>query len=140
MPAIFENEDDIKNYVTQAAFEPTNIKVTAHGQQRLIYRNLDIKIGVSCYVFAQDQILILERSPTVNFGGRWGTVSGYVDDLEIIRNSDQICRDHLIQEFSEEIGWTISDPAMLKYCGTHALIRPQLPQLPQPLAMQLECD
>lgn len=126
MPALFENEDDIKKYVIQAASLPANVKVTAHGQQRLNYRNLDIKIGVSCYVFAKDQILILERSPTVNFGGRWGTVSGYIDDLEIILNSNHICRDHLIQEFAEEIGWTISDPIMLRYCGTHALIGPQV--------------
>jgi 8-oxo-dGTP pyrophosphatase MutT (NUDIX family) len=126
MPGLFENEDDIKNYVIQAASKPTNLKVTTNGKQRLNYRNLDIKIGVSCYVLAQDQVLILERSPTVNFGGRWGTVSGYIDSLEIIRNSSQICREHLIEEFEEEIGWTITDPAMLKYCGTHALIGPQL--------------
>jgi 8-oxo-dGTP pyrophosphatase MutT (NUDIX family) len=126
MLALFKNEDDIKNYVIQAASEPANILVTADGKQCLNYRNLDIKIGVICYVLTQEQILILERSPTVNFGGQWGTVSGYVDDIEIIRNSSQFCRDHLIEEFSEEIGWTINDPTMLKYCGTHALIQPQL--------------
>ncbi len=125
MRPIFENENDIKNYVIQAATEPTNVKVTADGKQRLNYRNLGIKIGVIGYVLAGDRILILERSPTVNFNGQWGTVSGYVDDLEIIRNSSQICLDHLVEEFSEEIGWKISDSGMLKYCGTHAFIAPQ---------------
>jgi len=126
MPRLFDNEAEIKNYLIQAASEPANLKVTADGKQRLNYRNLGIKIGVTCYVLAQSRVLILERSPLVNFGGRWGTVSGYIDDLEIIQNSNQICRDHLIQEFQEEIGWTISDSMMLKYCGTHALIQSQL--------------
>lgn len=126
MSAIFHNETEIQQYVIKAASFPENIKVTYDGNQLLNYRNLDTKIGVTCYVLTPDKILILERSPTVNFSGRWGTVSGYVDNLEIIRNSSQICRDHLIQEFQEEIGWTISDPTILKYCGTHALIKPQL--------------
>ncbi len=126
MPGLFVDEEDIRNYVTQVASVPANVKVTADGKQRLNYRHLNIKIGVSCYVLTQQQILILERSPTVSFGGRWGTVSGYVDDLAIIRNSSHICRDHLIEEFQEEIGWTISDPTSLKYCGTHALITSQI--------------
>lgn len=126
MSAIFQNETEIQQYVIQTASFPGNIKIDNNGKQLLNYRNLDTKIGVTCYVLTPEKILILERSPTVNFGGRWGTVSGYVDNLEIIRNSSQICRDHLIEEFQEEIGWTISDPAILKYCGTHALIKPQL--------------
>jgi len=126
MLALFENETDIRNYILQATSEPENVKVMPDGKQRLNYRNLDIKIGVICYVLAQNRILILERSPTVNFGGRWGTVSGYIDDLDIIQNSNQICRDHIIQEFQEEIGWTIRDLEMLKYCGTHALIGTQV--------------
>lgn len=125
MLAIFDNDNDMRHYILQAASQPENIKVAADGKQYLNYRNLNIKIGVIGYVLTQEQILILERSPTVNFGGQWGTVSGYVDDLEIIQNSNQFCRDHLIQEFSEEIGWTFDDPSLLKYCGTHALIHPQ---------------
>ena len=126
MPRLFDNEAEIKNYLVQAASEPANIKVTADGKQRLNYRNLGIKIGVTCYVLAQGRVLILERSPLVNFGGRWGTVCGYIDTLEIIQNSNQIYCDHLIEEFQEEVGWAISDPTMLTYCGTHALIQPQL--------------
>jgi 8-oxo-dGTP pyrophosphatase MutT (NUDIX family) len=126
MSAIFKNEDDIKKYVIQAASLSTNIKVYPDGKHLLNYRNLETKIGVICYVLTKEKILILERSPTVNFGNQWGTVSGYVDDLEIISNSNQFCRDHLIGEFQEEINWTITDPATLKYCGTHALIKPNL--------------
>ena len=126
MVGIFNNENEIRTYILQAASEPGNVKVTADGKQRLNYRNLDIKIGTLCYILKRDRILILERSPIVNFGGQWGTVSGYIDDLDIVRNSDHICRDHLIEEFSEEIGWTIGEPEKLQYCGTHALVESQL--------------
>lgn len=125
MVALFTTGKDIRKYLLKAAEQPENIQVMADGKQYLNYRNLNIKVGVVCYVFTQDQILILQRSPTVKFSGQWGTVSGYIDDLELIRNSNQFCRDHLIQEFSEEIGWTIDEPRMLKYCGTHTLIQPQ---------------
>ncbi len=125
MVALFNTGNDIRNYILKAAEQPENIQVMADGKQYLNYRNLNIKVGVVCYVLTPDRILILQRSPTVKFSGQWGTVSGYIDDLELIRNSSQFCRAHLIQEFSEEIGWTIDDPRMLKYCGTHTLIQPQ---------------
>ncbi len=56
MPGLFVDEEDIRNYVTQVASVPANVKVTADGKQRLNYRHLNIKIGVSCYVLTQQQI------------------------------------------------------------------------------------
>jgi hypothetical protein len=41
MPAIFDNENDIRNYILQAAYEPANVKVTADGKRRLNYRNYE---------------------------------------------------------------------------------------------------
>ena len=45
MPAIFDNENDIRNYILQAAYEPANVKVTADGKRRLNYRNYECWVG-----------------------------------------------------------------------------------------------
>ena len=125
MTEIFANEREIKDYILQAASKPENLKLTANGECILNYRHLTTKIGVSCYIIFQNTILILERSPLVNFSGKWGTISGYVDNLEIIQNSRRFLHDHIIQELQEEIGWNLNESMSLKSCNNHALITPQ---------------
>lgn len=113
-----------KGYILQAASQPEHLFVNSQGEKCLSYRNLPLKVGVSCYVIWQNQILLLKRSPIVKFGGKWGTVSGYVDNLELLHNSEDFVRAHIIQEFSEEVGWVVDESMNLRYCGTHALIQP----------------
>ena len=126
MIGIFESEQEIKDYIIQASLNPENIRSTPHGERRLSYRNLKTIIGVTCYIIFNNKLLILERSPTVKYGGKWGTVSGYVDNLEIIHTSGQILRDHIIKEIQEEIGWDLNYLMPLKYCNSHALIEPNI--------------
>jgi 8-oxo-dGTP pyrophosphatase MutT (NUDIX family) len=126
MPGIFESEQEIKDYIIQASLNPENIRSTPHRERCLSYRNLPTKIGVTCYIIFNNKLLILERSPIVNHGGKWGIVSGYVDNLEIIHTSGEILRDHIIKEIQEEIGWELDDLMPLKYCNSHALIEPNV--------------
>ena len=126
MTGIFESEQEIKDYIIHASLNPENIRSISHGEQCLSYRNLKTIIGVSAYIIFNNKLLILERSPTVKHGGKWGTVSGYVDNLEIIHTSGQIFHDHIIKEIQEEIGWELDDRMTLRYCKSHALIEPNI--------------
>ncbi|MEW6498611.1 MAG: hypothetical protein AB1589_39855 [Cyanobacteriota bacterium] len=65
MVALFNTGKDIRKYILEAATQPENILVTANGKHYLNYRNLNIKVGVVCYVLTPDRILIWQRSPTV---------------------------------------------------------------------------
>jgi 8-oxo-dGTP pyrophosphatase MutT (NUDIX family) len=121
---MFVTEQAIKDYILKAASQPDNLFLNSQGDYCLSYRNLPLKVGVSCYVIWQTKILLIKRSPLVKFSGKWGTVSGYVDNLSLLQNSENVVRDHIIQEFQEEIAWII-DESMLKYCGTHALVQPE---------------
>jgi 8-oxo-dGTP pyrophosphatase MutT (NUDIX family) len=125
VPEIFASETEIKDYILQASSNPENVKLTPNGERILNYRHLTTKVGVSCYIIFQNKILILERSPLVKCSGTWGTVSGYVDNLEMIQNSRHFLRPHIIQELQEEIGWHLDESMTLKYCNNHALITPR---------------
>lgn len=114
-----------KDYILQAASQPEHLFLNSSGDWCLSYRNLPLKVGVSCYVIWQEKILLLLRSPVVKFGGKWGTVSGYVDNLTLLHNSENFLRDHIIQEFLEEVGWVVDKSMNLRYCGTHELILPE---------------
>lgn len=114
-----------KDYILQAASQPEHLFLNSNGELCLSYRNLPLKVGVSCYVIWQEKILLLLRSPAVKFSGKWGTVSGYVDNLELLHNSNDFVRDHIVQEFVEEVGWVIDESMNLRYCGTHALMLPE---------------
>lgn len=123
--SMFATEQAIKDYIQQAASQTENLFLNANGDWCISYRNLPIKVGVSCYVIWQQKILLLLRSPQVKFGGKWGTVSGYIDNLAILKNSQNIALAHIIQEFQEEIGWKLNNSTSLQYCGTHALFQPE---------------
>jgi len=114
-----------KDYILKAASQPEHLFVNSNGDWCLSYRNLPLKVGVSCYVIWQEKILLLLRSPAVRFSGKWGTVSGYVDNLELLHNSNDFGRDHIIQEFIEEVGWVVDESMNLRYGGTHALMLPE---------------
>lgn len=127
MTGIFESDREIKDYIIQASLNPEHIKSNNRGERYLSYRKLTTIIGVTCYIIFNNKILILERVPSVNFGGgKWGTVSGYVDSLEIVHTSNQILRDHIIKEIQEEIGWDLDDRMTLSYCSNHSFIEPQV--------------
>lgn len=113
-----------KDYILQAATQPEQVFLNRNGDRCLSYRNLPRKVGVSCYVIWQNRILLLKRSSLVKFAGKWGTVSGYVDNLELLHNSEDFIRDHIIQELLEEVGWIVDQSMKLRYCGTHTLIKP----------------
>lgn len=121
---MFATQQAIIEYIQQAANQPENLFLNDKGDLYLSYRNLPIKLGVTCYVIWQEKILLLLRSPQVKFGGKWGTVSGYIDNLAILKNSQHIARAHIIQEFQEEICWNLNEATPLQYCGTHSLILP----------------
>ena len=114
-----------KDYILKAASQPEHLFINSNGDWCLSYRNLPLKVGVSCYVIWQEKILLLLRSPAVRFSGKWGTVSGYVDNLELLHNSNDFGRDHIIQEFIEEVGWVVDESMNLRYGGTHALMLPE---------------
>lgn len=114
-----------KDYILKAASQPEHLFLNSNGEWCLSYRHLPLKVGVSCYVIWQEKILLLLRSPAVKFSGKWGTVSGYVDNLELLHNSNDFVRDHIIQEFLEEVGWVVDESMNLRYCGTHALMLPE---------------
>jgi ADP-ribose pyrophosphatase len=122
---MFATEQALKDYIRQAAEQPSNLFLNSNGDWCLSYRNLSLKVGVSCYVIWQSKILLIKRSPKVKFAGKWGTVSGYVDNLTMLQNSPNVFHAHIIQEFQEEIGWSVDESMNLQYWGTHALVQPE---------------
>jgi 8-oxo-dGTP pyrophosphatase MutT (NUDIX family) len=125
MHQLFTDRTQLLQYLQTAAANPA-VHWENHGSRCLDYRQLNPHIGVSCYIHCQQHLLILERSHLVSAPGTWGTVSGYVDKLELIERSPQIFHDHLLEEFAEELGWTIAPPLQLIHRSAQSLIFPDI--------------
>jgi hypothetical protein len=57
---MFATEQALKDYIRQAAEQPSNLFLNSNGDWCLSYRNLSLKVGVSCYVIWQSKILLMK--------------------------------------------------------------------------------
>ncbi|MGI0491043.1 NUDIX domain-containing protein [Alkalinema pantanalense CENA528] len=133
----FPDRASLRSYLLQVA-AADNLGTLATTDRVLNFRHVPIKVGVTGYVLQGDRILLLERSNLVQFSGKWSTVSGYIDNIDWIHDRPQFCRDHLIQEFQEEIGWKLADEMSLRECGTYTIDEPDVKLHLEMFA--LECD
>ncbi|MBD2327659.1 NUDIX domain-containing protein [Alkalinema sp. FACHB-956] len=137
----FQNRASLRSYLLDVAAADGDAPAT--GDRVLNFRHVPIKVGVTGYVLKGDRILLLERSNLVQFPGKWSTVSGYIDNVDWIHDRPNFCRDHLIQEFQEEIGWQLSDTQLsdtmqLWECGTYTIDEPTVKLHLEMFALKVE--
>ena len=74
------NRQQNQEMAAQAALNWLKEYLTAYGHPRVNTENIKIKEVVTCFLSANNRILLLKRSnQTGTYKGLWGTVSGYMD-------------------------------------------------------------